>query len=138
MTAVAAGAVIAIYSVALCYLARRSGQNLHGAVDARLRNSTLLKDLTAARRELHEQAEKARLRGCSGASGGCRASGCQRCSTLGEASGSGDISDTVDIPAGESVTYSVNATIDPAATGDLINTASVSTSVSDPNPGDDP
>jgi len=63
----------------------------------------------------------------------CAPTGAATCT----ASGSGDISDTVDIPAGESVTYSVTVAIDPAATGNLVNTASVTASVSDPNPGND-
>ena len=46
-------------------------------------------------------------------------------------------SDTVDLPAGESVTYTVTANIDPSATGNLANTASVATSISDPTPGDE-
>jgi uncharacterized repeat protein (TIGR01451 family) len=41
-------------------------------------------------------------------------------------SGSGDIADTVDLPLGASVTYSLTATIDPDATGLLSNTATVS------------
>ena len=40
-------------------------------------------------------------------------------------SGSGDISDTVDLPAGGSVTYRATATLDPGATGTLVNTATV-------------
>ena len=63
----------------------------------------------------------------------CTPTGAATCT----ASGSGNISDTVDIPAGESVTYSVTANIDAGATGNLVNTASVSTSVGDPNPGDE-
>ena len=51
---------------------------------------------------------------CAGALGGTCA-----------ASGSGSIADTVDLPAGASVTYSVTATISPAATGTLSNTATV-------------
>ena len=41
------------------------------------------------------------------------------------ASGSGPINDTVDLPAGASVTYTLTGTIDPAATGTLVNTAAV-------------
>ncbi len=41
------------------------------------------------------------------------------------ASGSGNINDTVDLPAGSSVTYQVSATIDAGASGTLANTASV-------------
>ena len=51
------------------------------------------------------------------------------------ASGSGDISDTVDLPAGSTITYTVNASIDSSATGSLVNTATVTTpaGVTDPN-----
>src|SRR5205823_5145583 len=41
------------------------------------------------------------------------------------ASGSGDISATVSIPAGGSITYSVSATVNSSATGTLSNTATV-------------
>jgi uncharacterized repeat protein (TIGR01451 family) len=50
------------------------------------------------------------------------------------ASGSGSINDTVSIPAGSSVTYTVIANISAAAIGSLTNTASVA-GVTDPNPG---
>lgn len=42
-----------------------------------------------------------------------------------DASGSGDINDTVDLPSGSSITYVVTATISAAATGTLVNTATV-------------
>ncbi|MEK7952936.1 choice-of-anchor Q domain-containing protein [Luteolibacter soli] len=51
------------------------------------------------------------------------------------ASGSGNINDTVNLPAGGSVTYTVSATISPSATGTLSNTATVSSVVTDPTPG---
>ena len=41
------------------------------------------------------------------------------------ASGSGNINDTVNLPVGGSVTYTVSATISPSATGSLINTVTV-------------
>jgi uncharacterized repeat protein (TIGR01451 family) len=41
-------------------------------------------------------------------------------------SGSGDISDTVDVPVGGSATYTADCTIAVAATGSLVNTATVS------------
>jgi uncharacterized repeat protein (TIGR01451 family) len=42
------------------------------------------------------------------------------------AAGTGDISDTaLDLPGGSSVTYSATCAIDPAATGTLVNTASI-------------
>jgi uncharacterized repeat protein (TIGR01451 family) len=52
------------------------------------------------------------------------------------ASGSGNISDTVNLPAGGSVTYTASATLSAAATGTLSNTATVSPpgGVSDPTP----
>ena len=52
------------------------------------------------------------------------------------AAGSGNIGDTVNLPAGGSVTYTASCTISPSATGTLSNTATVSsTSVTDPTPG---
>ncbi|MEM7049881.1 MAG: beta-propeller fold lactonase family protein [Acidobacteriota bacterium] len=51
-------------------------------------------------------------------------------------SGVGDLVDQVDIAAGGSVVYTISATVDPAATGSLVNTATVaagsSSAVSDP------
>lgn len=51
-------------------------------------------------------------------------------------SGIGDISDTVLLPAGGTVTYTVSATISPTATGTLSNTATfvAAANVVDPNP----
>ena len=53
------------------------------------------------------------------------------------ASGSGDINDTVNLPAGASVTYTASCTISAAATGSLVNTATVAApgGVTDPTPG---
>jgi uncharacterized repeat protein (TIGR01451 family) len=53
------------------------------------------------------------------------------------ASGTGGIADSVDLPAGASVTYTLTATINPAATGTLTNQATVATpaGVIDPTPG---
>jgi len=50
------------------------------------------------------------------------------------AAGSGNLADTVNLPAGGSVTYTVTAVISPAASGTLSNTATVSSTVPDPNP----
>jgi uncharacterized repeat protein (TIGR01451 family) len=50
------------------------------------------------------------------------------------AAGAGNINDTVNLPAGGSVTYTVTAIIDAAATGTLSNTATVSSGVSDHTP----
>lgn len=50
------------------------------------------------------------------------------------ASGSGNISDTTNLPAGASVTYTASCTISAAATGTLSNTATVSSAVTDPTP----
>ncbi len=53
------------------------------------------------------------------------------------ASGSGNISDATNLPAGGSVTYTASCTISASATGSLSNTATVATSggVTDPTPG---
>jgi len=53
------------------------------------------------------------------------------------AAGSGNINDTLNMPAGSSVTYTVNATIQASATGSLSNTATVTApgGVTDPTPG---
>lgn len=55
------------------------------------------------------------------------------------ASGSGNIGDTVNLPAGGSVTYTVFATISGSASGTLTNTATVTApgGVTDPSPGND-
>ena len=54
------------------------------------------------------------------------------------ASGSGDISDMVDLPAGGSVTYTATAAINSQASGSLSNTATVIApeGITDPNPAD--
>ena len=61
----------------------------------------------------------------------CAATGGGSCT----ANGTGNINDTIDLPAGESLTYTVIATIDNAAAGPLTNTASVAppAGVTDPN-----
>ena len=51
------------------------------------------------------------------------------------AAGSGDLAETLSMPAGSSVTYTVTCTLDAAATGTLSNTATVTSSVIDPTPG---
>jgi uncharacterized repeat protein (TIGR01451 family) len=53
------------------------------------------------------------------------------------ASGSGSINDTVNLPAGASVIYTLTASISPAASGTLSNTATVTApgGVTDPSPG---
>ena len=70
----------------------------------------------------------------SGATWTCVASG-GSCT----ASGSGNISDTVNVPAGATLTYTVLATISPSATGNLVNTATVAApaGMTDTNPGND-
>src|SRR6185369_9300776 len=50
------------------------------------------------------------------------------------ASGSGNINDTVNLPAGASVTYTASCAINASATGTLSNTATVSSAIADPNP----
>ena len=51
------------------------------------------------------------------------------------ASGAGDLAETLSLPAGSSVTYTADCAIDPAATGTLSNTATVTASVADATPG---
>jgi uncharacterized repeat protein (TIGR01451 family) len=51
------------------------------------------------------------------------------------AAGSGDLAETLSMPAGSSVTYSASCSIDAAATGTLSNTATITASVTDPVPG---
>ncbi|MCB0595114.1 MAG: DUF11 domain-containing protein, partial [Phaeodactylibacter sp.] len=53
------------------------------------------------------------------------------------ASGSGNINEVLNLPAGASVTYTVSANIAPSATGSLVNTATVTAPVcvTDPIPG---
>ncbi|TAH46580.1 MAG: choice-of-anchor D domain-containing protein [Gammaproteobacteria bacterium] len=51
------------------------------------------------------------------------------------AAGSGNISDTVNLPTGGSVTYTASCAINASATGTLVNTATVSSSITDPTPG---
>jgi uncharacterized repeat protein (TIGR01451 family) len=55
------------------------------------------------------------------------------------ASGSGNIGDTVNLPAGGSVTYTASCTVSASATGTLSNTATVAApaGVTDPTPGND-
>lgn len=51
----------------------------------------------------------------------------------GNSSANGDLNDTLDMPAGSSVTYDITCDVDPAATGSLSNTATInSVTVSDP------
>jgi len=62
----------------------------------------------------------------------CAGSGGASCT----ASGAGDINDSaVNLPVGTSVTYTVSATVIASPSGSLVNTATVSSSVTDPNPG---
>jgi uncharacterized repeat protein (TIGR01451 family) len=65
---------------------------------------------------------------CTSQTGG--ASGCTAA-----ASSASNFTDTVDLPSGASITYTVTANIDVAATGSLVNTATVGSSVTDPAPG---
>lgn len=56
----------------------------------------------------------------------------------GNTSASGNLSDTLSMPVGSSVTYDVTCDVDAAATGSLDNTASIaSATASDPNAGND-
>ena len=51
----------------------------------------------------------------------------------GNTNSSGNLSDTLDMPAGSSVTYTVTCAIDPSATGTLSNTATATASIDDPD-----
>lgn len=64
---------------------------------------------------------------CTGTAGGI----------CGAASGTGNISDTVTLPAGASVTYTLTASVSATATGALVNTATIAlpAGMSDPTPG---
>ncbi|MEX2500435.1 MAG: DUF11 domain-containing protein [Wenzhouxiangellaceae bacterium] len=56
----------------------------------------------------------------------------------GNTNASGNLSDTLDMPVGSSVTYDVTCDVDPAATGTLSNTATIgSASAGDPDAGND-
>jgi uncharacterized repeat protein (TIGR01451 family) len=70
----------------------------------------------------------------SGVTWTCSDSGAGSC---GAAGGSGNINEAISFGSGGSVTYNVVATIDPATTGTLSNTASVAAGggVADPTPG---
>ena len=65
---------------------------------------------------------------CTGADGG----------TCGSGAGTGSISEVVNLPVGATVTYVVTATVDPAATGTLVNSASITppAGTTDPDPSD--
>ncbi len=51
------------------------------------------------------------------------------------AAGAGNLLETLSLPAASSVTYTVDCTIDPGASGTLSNTATISGTLYDPNPG---
>jgi uncharacterized repeat protein (TIGR01451 family) len=53
------------------------------------------------------------------------------------APGSGHLNDTVNLPVGSTITYTLTANISPSASGNLVNTATVTppVGVTDPNPG---
>jgi len=56
----------------------------------------------------------------------------------GNTNGAGNLADTLDMPVGSSVTYTATCDVDPAATGDLSNTATIgSKTVEDPAAGND-
>lgn len=63
----------------------------------------------------------------------CVAGGGASCTAM----GTGDINEVVNLPAGGSVTYTVNATVDACASGSLVNSVSVTPGggVIDPGPG---
>lgn len=70
----------------------------------------------------------------SGIAWTCSAGGGASCA----ASGSGKVADTVDLPAGASVTYTITATVGAAAEGTITSTATVTAPAgyNDPNPSD--
>ncbi len=51
------------------------------------------------------------------------------------ASGAGNINDTANLPSGGSVTYTASCAVSASATGSLVNTATVTSGTTDPNPG---
>jgi uncharacterized repeat protein (TIGR01451 family) len=53
----------------------------------------------------------------------------------GNTSGSGNLNDTLSMPVGSTVTYTVTCVIDPSASGTLTNTATISSPIIDPVPG---
>jgi uncharacterized repeat protein (TIGR01451 family) len=67
----------------------------------------------------------------SGATWTCVGAGGGTCTAM----GTGNINDTVNLPSGASVTYTLTANISASATGTLANTATVSSSTTDPTPG---
>ena len=70
----------------------------------------------------------------TGATWTCTAAGGASCDNP---NGSGDILETVNLPIGGSVTFSVDGTVETGFVGNLVNTASVSADVADPNPAND-
>ena len=66
----------------------------------------------------------------------CVAAGGASC---GAANGTGDISETVNVPVGGTVTYTVDADVLSSATGNLVNTATIAVpgGVTDPAAGND-
>ncbi|QQR73046.1 MAG: DUF11 domain-containing protein [Holophagales bacterium] len=70
---------------------------------------------------------------CTSVNWTCTPSGGATCT----ASGSGNISDTVNIPVGDSVVYTAACAVSPSATGSLANTATVAApaGITDPTPG---
>ena len=59
------------------------------------------------------------------------------CPSGNTAAGSGNLGETLSLPVGSSVTYTIICTIDLNATGTITNTASIAASVTDPTPGND-
>ena len=55
----------------------------------------------------------------------------------GATSGSGDLAEVVDLPAGAQMLYTVDCTVAAGATGTLTNTASIESDAADPEPGND-
>jgi uncharacterized repeat protein (TIGR01451 family) len=70
--------------------------------------------------------------GLSGVTWTCTATGAGSC---GAASGSGNISTTVDLPAGQKATFTVSATVSASAPGSITNTATASAPAGTTDPG---
>ena len=95
--------------------------------------------------DLHDHGLQRRSEQCDGRDGGGHVPGALTCTwtCVGAgggtctAAGSGNINDTVNLPAGGSVTYTASCTISAAATGTLSNTATVTApaACTDPTPG---
>jgi len=69
-------------------------------------------------------------------SGSCTWTAAPQGGASGAISGAGALNETIDLPAGASMTYSLTCPIDPDASGTLVDTASVDSLLDDPDPAD--